>query len=161
MAKEIERKFLVGDDTWKQRVVRSELLRDGLVATENGRKVRVRFYDERATLSLKGPRNGLVRDEFEYPIPAADAQDMLDNHCTEVVEKRRHYILENGLEWTVDVYTGLLEGIVIAEVELTCADQALSLPDWIGPEVTGHQEYRKINMIRARRGEAGQTVRLA
>ncbi|WP_353474440.1 CYTH domain-containing protein [Salipiger sp. H15] len=156
MAKEIERKFLVANDGWKAEVARSERLRDGLIAAEGGRKARVRFYDGRATLCIKGKRDGLSRDEFEYPIPAEDAEEMLAAHCGgDVVEKTRHHIPRGALVWTVDVYEGLLAGIIVAEVELPDLDTPLPLPGWIGREVTGLQEYRKVNMLAARKGSSG------
>ncbi|MCA0997073.1 CYTH domain-containing protein [Alloyangia pacifica] len=153
MAKEIERKFLVTHEGWKASVTKSERLRDGLIAAAGGRKARVRFYDDRATLCIKGARVGLTRDEFEYPIPAQDAEEMLASHCDgEVVEKTRHYVPHGDIVWMVDVYSGLLAGIIVAEVELPQVDTPLTLPTWVGREVTGLQEYRKINMVRARRG---------
>ena len=151
MAKEIERKFLVADQGWQIEAVRSERLRDGLIAAEDGRKARVRFYDDRATLCIKGRRDGLSRDEFEYPIPAQDAEEMLASHCENLVEKTRHYVPAGPLVWTVDVYEGLLAGIIIAEVELPAIDTPLPLPPWVGREVTGLQEYRKVNMVAERK----------
>ncbi|WP_167620193.1 CYTH domain-containing protein [Paracoccus ravus] len=152
MAKEIERKFLVATDGWKHRVSRRQELRDGLISITDGRKVRVRIQDSTAVLTVKGPRKGIVRDEFEYPIPLADALEMIERLCgSDVVEKTRYYIPEGDLTWTVDVYRGLLAGISIAEVELPRADHDLVLPVWVGREVTGLQEYRKINMVAARK----------
>lgn len=158
MAKEIERKFLVASDDWKSGVSHSERLRDGLIAAEDGRKARVRFYDDRATLCIKGRRDGLARDEFEYPIPAQDAEEMLATHCTDVVEKTRAYVPAGDLTWTIDLYTGLLAGIVIAEVELPSLDTPLPLPGWIGREVTGLQEFRKVNMVAARKALRASSV---
>ncbi|MCA0940046.1 CYTH domain-containing protein [Salipiger pacificus] len=158
LAKEIERKFLVADDSWRAHVAQSERLRDGLIASEDGRKVRVRFYDGRATLCIKGKREGLSRDEFEYPIPAQDAEEMLAAHCGDLVEKTRHHVPAGALVWTVDVYEGLLSGITIAEVELPSLDTPLPLPAWVGREVTGVQDYRKVNMVAARKALIGTTA---
>ncbi|AWI85821.1 adenylate cyclase [Alloyangia pacifica] len=158
MAKEIERKFLVASDDWKSGISRSERLRDGLIAAEGGRKARVRFYDDCATLCIKGRRDGMARDEFEYPIPAQDAEEMLSAHCTDVVEKTRHHVPAGALVWTVDVYEGLLSGITIAEVEFPALDTPLPLPDWVGREVTGLQDYRKVNMVAARKALIGSSA---
>ncbi|NIZ09042.1 CYTH domain-containing protein [Pseudooceanicola sp. HF7] len=154
MAREIERKFLIASDSWRAGVSKSVRLRDGLVAQTQGRKVRVRFYDDDATLTIKGPcmGRGFTRDEFEYPIPAEDAQTLLSEHCSDdVVEKTRHHVPFAGFEWCVDEYDGLLAGVLIAEVELPSEEAEPPLPDWAGAEVTGDPAYRKINMLEARR----------
>lgn len=158
MAKEIERKFLIADESWRNDVARTVHLRDGLLAVVNGRKVRIRFYDDRATLTVKGRRNGISRDEFEYDIPSDDGLAMLAEHCHgDVLEKTRHFIPHHGLEWTVDVYHGLLCGIVIAEIELPSEDCAFPRPRWVGREVTGLSEYRQVNMVAARQKRRART----
>ncbi len=78
---EIERKFLLANEDWRAAVSRSTRLRDGILAFYDGRKIRIRFYDEKATLTVKGPRKGLARDEFEYEIrnrPIVTAATELD-----------------------------------------------------------------------------------
>ena len=110
---EIERKFLVATDEWRAAIVKSVCLEDGLIASVGGRKVRVRIADDRATLTVKGARVGLGRDEFEYEIPLADAQTMLRDHCEgKVVTKVRHFVQEAGFTFEIDVYDGLLAGII-------------------------------------------------
>ncbi|WP_172327238.1 CYTH domain-containing protein [Mangrovicoccus sp. HB161399] len=152
MAKEIERKFLVTGDGWRGAVLHAVELRDGLLSDHGGRKVRIRFYDGHATLTVKGPRMGISRDEFEYDIPAEDAEAMLLRHCPGgTVEKVRHHVLHDGLEWFVDEYRGLLAGTVFAEIELPCEEAVFSCPSWIGREVTGLPEFRQANMLEARR----------
>jgi CYTH domain-containing protein len=151
MALEIERKFLIANAGWKNSVARRVRIRDGLIANNNGHKARVRIADDVATIALKSRRRGLVRDEFEYAIPLSDADQMLRTMCDgNVLDKVRHFILHTSNTWHVDVYEGLLEGVVLAEIELTDVDQAFTLPDWIGAEVTGDPRYRKINMVAAR-----------
>lgn len=81
MPLEIERKFLTASDEWKTKPSRAVNLRDGLLATEGGRKVRVRIEDGRATLTIKGARAGYARDEFEYEIPLDHAEQLLAHHC--------------------------------------------------------------------------------
>jgi adenylate cyclase len=88
-----------------------------------------------------------VRPEFEYEIPIADAERMLSTICRDdTLEKRRFFVEDVGATWHVDVYCGLLQGIVIAEIELKEETQELILPRWVGKEVTGDPLYRKINM---------------
>ena len=152
MPKEIERKFLIANDDWRKAVTHRVQIRDGLVAACEGRKIRVRFYDQRATITVKGRRNGLSRDEFEYDIPPADAEAMLRDHCGgDVLEKTRHHIHHAGLDWVIDEYFGILAGVLIAEVELPFEDMPIQRPDWLGREVTGDDRYRKINMLIDRR----------
>jgi CYTH domain-containing protein len=97
--------------------------------------------------TLKSRRRGATRTEFEYVIPYSDAVEILRTMCDgHVLDKVRHVIIHAGTVWHVDVYEGILDGAVIAEVELPHADQKLDLPGWIGKEVTGDPRYRKINM---------------
>ena len=144
---EIERKFLVANDDWRQSAVHSVNIRDGLIAVYNDRKVRVRMMGDIATFAIKGPRIGIVRPEFEYEIPIADAERMLSTLCQDdTLEKQRFFVEHAGATWYVDAYRGLLKGVIIAEIELKEESQELSLPRWIGKEVTGHPFYKKINM---------------
>jgi len=144
---EIERKFLVANDAWKLSAVRSVGIRDGLIASSEGRKVRVRISGDIATIAIKGPRIGIVRPEFEYEIEIADAERMLSTVCGgNTLEKQRFFVEDSGATWHVDVYGGILQGVVIAEIELTQETQKLILPPWIGKEVTGDPFYKKINM---------------
>ena len=144
---EIERKFLVANDAWKQSAVRSVSIRDGMIAVYHDRKVRVRIAGEIATVAIKGPRTGIVRLEFEYEIPKADAEWMLSALCQDdTLEKQRFFVEDAGATWNVDVYGGLLQGVIIAEIELKQENQELILPRWIGKEVSGDPFYKKINM---------------
>ena len=144
---EIERKFLVSNDEWRRSAVRSVSIRDGLIAAYEDRKVRVRISGDIATVAIKGPRSGLARPEFEYEIPIGDAERMLSTFCRDdTLEKQRFFVEDAGTTWHVDVYCGILQGIVIAEIELQEETQELILPCWVGKEVTGDPLYRKINM---------------
>jgi adenylate cyclase len=150
---EIERKFLVANDEWKRSIVRSVSIRDGLIAVYKDRKVRVRISEDTATIAIKGPRTGLTRAEFEYGIPFSDAERMLSTICRDdTLEKQRFFVKDGDAIWHVDVYRGVLEGFVIAEIELKQETEELALPTWIGREVTGDAHYRKINMVARRAG---------
>lgn len=148
---EIERKFLVADDSWRKLYTRCERLRDGLIAATDGLKVRVRLYENHATLAVKTKQVGFTRAEYEYEIPMDEAEQLLALHCgiTKLV-KMRYYIPYRGFTWEVDVYEEILSGVILAEVELSRADIDVPLPTWIGREVTGELEYKKINMLKAR-----------
>src|SRR5258708_7439736 len=109
---EIERKFLVANPGWKNSVIRSVRIRDGLIANNKGNKARVRIADDVATIALKSRRRGVVRTEFEYAIPYSDAEEMLGTMCDEnVLHKVRHFVSCAGAIWQVDVYEGLLDGV--------------------------------------------------
>jgi adenylate cyclase len=151
MALEIERKFLVADDSWRQSAIRRLHIRDGLVATDNVRKVRIRISDGTATIAVKGPRAGITRAEFEYPIPLSDAEEIIRTLPEErVLEKWRHLVPYEGTNWEVDVYEGLLKGVVLAEIEMQTPTRTMNIPPWIGQEVTGNPKYKKINMAAER-----------
>lgn len=151
MAKEIERKFLVRSDAWQAQVVRSSKITDGLLLNDGDRKLRIRIRDDQATMTYKGARQGLVRDEFEYPIPMADAAYLIAHQCQgHVMTKTRHEVPFQGFLWEVDVYDPPLDGIILAEVELEDDGANVPLPDWLGEEVSGQLRYRKLHMLTER-----------
>lgn len=150
---EIEHKFLVVSEEWREKCVGSVRIVDGLVAETAGRKVRVRIADDQAFITLKGARTGLARDEFEYPIPREDADRLLASHCDNMIlSKTRYFVMEAGFTFEVDVYDGLLSGVVLAEAELSYSGQEFPRPSWLGEEVTGRPEYTKAKMLRVRLG---------
>ncbi len=151
MPVEIERKFLVRDESWRQSCGKSEHIRDALVSASDGRKARVRICDGRATLAVKIGKHGPCRFEFEYPIPLADAEELISVHCADKsIEKTRYHVNHAGFTWHVDVYDGLMAGVTIAEVEVASVDTVVPLPPWIGAEVTGNALYSKGRMLNAR-----------
>ncbi|WP_274424784.1 CYTH domain-containing protein [Chelativorans sp. YIM 93263] len=151
---EIERKFLIAHEGWRSSVQEELHLRDGLIADDAGRKVRVRICNGSGSLTIKGRRQGLARSEFTYDLPLHEAEGLLRTVCEgRVVEKVRYLVPHEGFTWSVDVYGGVLAGVVIAEVELQFESQEFGRPDWIGQEVTGDPQYSKINLLAARRGE--------
>jgi adenylate cyclase len=151
MAIEIERKFLVRNESWRGLFTRKQEIRDGLIAVANGRKVRVRICDQRATLAVKSKTESLANAEFEYEIPQADAEELITHHCLRAeLAKTRYFVPYNQRTWEVDIYKGILAGVILAEVELPWETAELEIPDWVGREVTGNPDYKKINMVNAR-----------
>ncbi len=141
MALEIERKFLVKGEEWK-RLGTTSVIRQGYLSREIARTVRVRIRDDKAFLTIKGANKGTVRAEFEYAIPKADAEAMLENLALyPLIEKTRTVIEAAGHVWEVDAFFGENEGLVVAEVELADENEALELPPWIGREVTHLPRY--------------------
>lgn len=111
---EVERKFLISGDGWRSHAVGARRLRDGLVALFDAGKVRVRVEEPRAWLTVKGPRNGLSRREFEYEIPLGEADAMLRNLCRGAeIRKTRHLVPHAGRIWEVDVHGGALAGLIV------------------------------------------------
>ena len=156
MVLEIERKFLVRDESWRAHCVRQHEIRDGLIAIADGRKVRVRICDQRATLTVKTKTESLANNEFEYEIPLSDAEELLAHHCLRDALAKTRYVVPHGRDvWHVDSYKGILEGVVLAEVELPSETADLVLPPWIGREVTGNPDYKKINMVDKRMPSPG------
>jgi len=148
MGKEIERKFLVKDDTWKE-ISKGVLFRQGYLSTLKERTVRVRTIDTKGFLTIKGITVGATRAEYEYEISVSDANEMLDSLCEKpLIEKNRTKIEYQGLIWEVDEFFGENEGLVFAEVELDSEDQEISIPDWIGEEVTGDPRFFNSNLIK-------------
>jgi adenylate cyclase len=141
MGLEVERKFLVTGEGWRS-LGEPISIRQGYLSTEPLRTVRVRVAGERAWLTVKGISIGASRLEFEYPIPLRDAADMLEGFCEQpVLEKRRTRIRLGEVVWEVDEFLGENRGLIVAEVELREAGQSLTIPDWIGAEVTGDPRY--------------------
>ena len=150
MGQEIERKFLVASEAWRQAATGSELLRQGYLSSNAKATVRVRIKDDsRAVLTLKGEAAGISRAEYEYEIPIADARELLAMAQPHVIEKRRHLVPHAGLTWEVDVFAGRHAGLVIAEVELADEQQAVPLPDWVGREVSHDDRYNNASLSRA------------
>ncbi len=141
MAIEIERKFLVMRDRWHP-TDSGVLYRQGYIASGQGKTVRVRIAGASGFLTLKGPTTGLSRAEFEYEIPLADAAQLLETLCDRpLIEKVRHKVEHAGWVWEVDDFLGDNEGLLMAEVELSDAQQAVPLPDWVGEEVSHDPRY--------------------
>lgn len=141
MAREIERKFLVRDDSFRVLASASARIAQGYLCSRRV-TARVRIYGERAFLTLKGKSHdgGLSRFEWERPIPVRCAEALLAR-CAGVVEKRRYIVPYEGYTFEVDEFAGANEGLVVAEVELGATEEQPALPAWIWKEVTGNRYY--------------------
>jgi len=148
MAQEIERKFLIKNDSWRNLAQGIEY-RQGYLSTAKERVVRVRTIADKGFLTIKGITTGISRSEFEYEIPTEDANLMLDNLCERpLIEKKRYKINYLGLVWEVDEFFGDNQGLILAEVELKNEEQVITLPEWIGEEVSGDPKYFNSNLIK-------------
>jgi adenylate cyclase len=141
MGIEIERKFLVTGDGWRTGAS-GVPMRQGYLALGPPASVRVRIEGERALLNIKESTLGLRRDEFEYEIPVADAEELLFHCGGSVIEKQRFNVQHGGRDWEVDVFGGPNAGLVVAEVELDDENERVDLPPWVGEEVSRDPRYR-------------------
>lgn len=149
MAIEIERKFLLKNQQWRDVAGEGCLIRQGYLSDQPERTVRVRLSGEQAWLTIKGKTQGIARLELEYPIPVADAMQLLDQLCLKpLIEKYRYRIAQENLLWEVDEFLGDNAGLVVAELELSTADQAFDHPSWLGAEVSDDPRYFNSNLIR-------------
>ena len=148
MALEIERKFLVVGTPWKA-LPRGDLMRQGYILASSERVVRVRIEGDQARLTVKGRMDGIVRGEWEYPIPLNDANALLKLCEQPLIEKYRYRIPFENMLWELDVFIGINAGLVVAEIELNNETQLFSKPDWIGEEVTYDARYLNSNLIRS------------
>lgn len=151
MALEIERKFLVKNDSWKKCSDSGTRMIQGYIASEKA-TIRIRIAGEKAFLTIKGKStaNGFSRHEFEYAVPLRDAEKMFEELCEKpYIEKIRYIVIaEDSHEWEVDVFTGVNQGLVVAEIELEKEDEDFALPEWAGEEVTSRPEYRNSSLVK-------------
>jgi adenylate cyclase len=147
MGREIERKFLLKSDAWRALAVRREPMRQGYFASNARTSVRVRVAGDDASLNIKS--GGLVasRDEYQYAIPLADAEELLERACERpLIDKTRHFVPFGGFEWEIDEFHGDNAGLVVAEIELDHEDQDFPRPEWLGAEVTHLQRYYNVRL---------------
>ena len=148
MAKEIERKFLVKGVDWKA-MAKGTRYRQGYLNSVKERTVRVRTIDDKGFLTVKGITTGATRSEFEYEIPAADADAMLTDLCEKpLIEKNRYKIQAGRHVWEIDEFFGENQGLIVAELELTTENETFEKPGWVGEEVTGDPRYFNSNLIK-------------
>ncbi len=148
MGKEIERKFLVRGESWRREASDRTEIRQGYLNLDPERTVRVRLAGGEGFLTVKGRPMGLVRSEFEYPLPAADAREMLSSLCLQpLIEKIRWRVMRGGVCWDIDEFSGENSGLVLAEVELDEEDARIEIPDWAGEEVSFDPRYANASLV--------------
>lgn len=147
MAIEIEHKFLLANDNWREHISRSVRYRQGYLSSQPTSSIRVRTSNDRAWLNIKTATIGTHRHEYEYEIPPADANEILDSLCKKpLIEKVRYFVTDNGNLWEIDEFEGENQGLIVAEIELDETGQTFSKPPWIGLEVTGDLRYYNNNL---------------
>ncbi|MDN5874744.1 MAG: CYTH domain-containing protein [Sinobacteraceae bacterium] len=142
MPVEIERKFLLANDAWRAEVSRSRRMAQGYLGTPGGKaSVRVRVDGVEARFNIKAAVVGAARAEYDYPMAAADANEILDALCVGRVKKTRHYVERGPHVWEIDEFAGDNAGLVVAEIELSAVDESFQRPAWLGAEVTDDPRY--------------------
>lgn len=142
MGIEIERKFLVKDERWRALVETSRPCKQGYVSLKGKGSIRIRIIGEKGFLTLKGPREGIRRPEFEYEIPITDAISLLDSFGdSAVISKIRHELTHEGNLWEIDEFLDENKGLTLAEVELESEQQSVILPDWVGKDVSEDERF--------------------
>jgi CYTH domain-containing protein len=149
MATEIERKFLTADKVDWAALGQGQEFCQGYLSLKPEASVRLRIAGEQAFLTIKGKTSGVSRTEFEYPIPVADARQMLAQLCEKpLIEKTRYFIPYGQHTWEVDVFSGDNQGLVVAEIELKHSDETFLSPQWLGQEVSDDARYFNSNLIK-------------
>lgn len=150
MGVEIERKFLLVGDTWRESADVGTPLRQGFLSTDKERVVRVRAAGDLGTLTIKGLGSGASRPEFEWTIPVGEAHELLDTLALRpLIEKTRYLVVYAGHTWEIDVFEGRNRGLVVAEVEIATEDTVVQLPEWVGQEVTNDHRYANARLVQA------------
>jgi len=145
---EIERKFLLSNDTWRDEVVKSSRIRQGYMGKIDKASVRIRIQGDKANINIKSATLDIRRMEYEYEIPLDEAEEMLDQLCNQPqIDKTRFIVKRDGHVWEIDEFYGDNEGLTVAEVELGSEDEEVSKPDWIGEEVTADPRYYNVSLI--------------
>ncbi len=149
MATEIERKFLLKDDSWYENADNGVPFRQGYLLGSEHASVRVRIEGESANINIKSATLGIHRQEYEYPIPLADAEELLDSLCEQPqIEKTRYHVKYGEHLWEVDVFEGDNAGLVVAEVELSDENEPFEMPPWAGQEVSHDTRYYNVCLVK-------------
>ncbi|NJM11681.1 MAG: CYTH domain-containing protein [Synechococcaceae cyanobacterium SM1_2_3] len=149
MGTEIEHKFLICDERWRSQVERSARMRQGYLTSNARCSARVRIADGYGFLNLKSGTIGIQRSEYEYPIPLAEAEEILDTLCEKpLLEKTRHYLHFGAHLWEIDEFSGDNAGLIVAEIELSRPDEPFARPDWLGADVSHDLRYYNSQLAR-------------
>ena len=150
MAIEIERKFLVIDDSYKAMAFKSDRIAQGYICREGGNSTRVRVRGDKGYITIKGPSidGGLSRYEWEKEIPVSEADELLKICHGAIIDKCRYLVEYNGHTFEVDEFYGDNQGLTVAEIELASADENFDKPTFLGEEVTGEKRYYNSSLTR-------------
>jgi adenylate cyclase len=147
MAIEIEHKFLLANDDWRELVSHSVRYCQGYMSSQPTSSIRIRISDTTAWLNIKSATIGTQRLEYEYEIPLTDANEMLAQLCKKpIIEKVRHFVTYDNKLWEIDEFSGDNAGLIVAEIELNSLNESFKKPSWLGTEVTDDKRYYNNNL---------------
>lgn len=153
MGIEIERKFLLRNDDWRALAHHRTRIAQGYLndsqALADGREqcsVRIRIFDQSANINIKSRELGARRQEFEYPIPLADAEQLMAFSCQGLIDKTRHLVRFGTHLWEIDEFAADNAGLIVAEIELENENENFERPEWLGPEVTQHLRFYNMQL---------------
>lgn len=147
MPVEIERKYLLKNDDWRSLVTKQKKIVQGYLSDDPSRVVRVRVSGDQGIVTIKGKTEGVSRAEYEYNIPVEEALELVKMCKQHIIEKTRYIVDSNQHTWEIDVFEGKNEGLQIAEVELRDENEKVTLPDWIGEEVSNDSRYYNASLV--------------
>ena len=149
MAVEIEKKFLLANNKWRDKVEKRVKFCQGYLVGSKKASVRVRIEADKSNINIKGATLGIRRQEFEYPIPMEDAKELLETLCdAPLIEKTRHYVYSGDHTWEIDEFSGDNAGLIVAEIELNNENEHFEVQDWLGEEVSEDKRYYNSMLIK-------------
>lgn len=149
MGKEIEYKFLVNKNLWDAlEKPEPKLIVQSFLHNSVERIVRVRVKGDKGYLTIKGATEGVTRTEFEYEIPVQEAEEMISTFQLPHIRKRRYEITIDQHLWEVDVFEGALEGLILAEIEVSEEGESFTKPDWVTEDVSTDPQYYNAVLIK-------------
>lgn len=149
MAIEIEHKFLIKTDDWKNHISKSTQYKQGYLTSDKKRSIRIRTSNDTAWLNIKSATIGTHRQEYEYQIPLSEGIEILNTLCEKpIIEKTRHLVSYKQHLWEIDVFEGDNLGLIVAEIELSKIGENFCTPSWAGTEVTDDLRYYNNNLCK-------------
>ena len=148
MGTEIEKKYLIVNDNWKENADDGIYMVQGYMGSNERSSIRIRINGDTANLNIKSKTIGIQRSEFEYPLPVDEAKEILETLCDRpYIEKTRFHVMHEGHEWEIDVFEGDNKGLIVAELELAATDEDFVLPNWAGDDVSDDPRYYNICLV--------------
>lgn len=150
MPLEIEHKFLLKNNDWRQHITKTVYYKQGYLSSTETNSIRIRISDTHAWINIKSAVIGTHRLEYEYEIPLAEANEILERLCQQpLIEKKRHFVVHDKHTWEIDEFMGANAGLIVAEIELSNLDEKFLKPSWVGAEVTHDLRYYNNNLCKS------------
>ena len=148
MALEIERRFLIKNDNWKEFIIKKIYIEQGYLSKSlDGWIIRIRFTGKNSKITLKKHIKGFTNFEFEYSIPRSEAEIIMSN-LSNTIKKERFFLDVDKKSWIIDCFQENNYPLEIAEIELSNEEEDLFLPSFISKEITGLTHYSNFNLAK-------------